>query len=181
MVEYIKNIFRETARKHKLIKSFQCSRNHNIGEGNSQYPMLWLELPLYGKSNKGLITNDISFDVMLIPSEDLTPSQCQELAFSCGLNIIEYIKREFKKKGYEIPDWTYHTLEHYYDDNTFGCRFSLTLVLINMLDLCVVDEQFDENKEWEEKETMNKFDTNPNNACEVFTDKLPTFDLKLRK
>lgn len=183
MINKIVDIFKDVCRKHKLIKSFIYNRTYELGSGNDVHPLVWLEDPIYisnyGQSGAGF-EYQVNFSVLLIPTQSgLSFQECQDLALSAGINIIEYFKKYRTKKDlFKIKDgYTALTLQHYYDDNTAGARFSIIIELVNPTNICLLDEQFDEDKEFEVKELINDFDITPANNCTTFVDKLPDFNI----
>jgi hypothetical protein len=50
-----------------------------------------------------------------------------------------------------------------------------------MQNLCLIDEQFDKDKQFDENKALPDFDITPANNCESFSNKFPVFDLKTRK
>lgn len=184
MLSTIINTFKELAKKHKLIQSFYYDKNYELGEGNELHPMFWLEEPIYGANNgkngEGFYVT-VSFCILLIPNEDRNEQRCQELALSCGLNIIEKLKRNEDSEVTVKNDWTWVTLSDYYDNNSSGCRFTVNLYIPSIANWCLLDEQFDDDKEFEIKEPLNDFNVNANSKCEVFTNKPLDFNLKLKR
>lgn len=184
MIDLIIKEFRELARKHKLIKSFYYDKNYEIGEGNEIHPLFWLEEPIYG-TNDGAngqgFYNTVTFSILLIPDTDRDVKRCQELAFSCGLNIIEKIKRNEDDFFTVKPDWNYLTLSDYYDNNSAGCRFTVNLYCRNITDLCLLDEQFDNCGSFVCPEPMNDFKVKPESPCETFTNKVLDFDIPTKR
>jgi len=182
MINSIINIFYNQARQHKSLKAFYYGRNYELGSGKENYPLLWLEDPLKGYNQNNVFANSVNFSVLFLPDKEHTTASLQSLAFSIGLNIIERIKRYSNELGVSIqPNWSYLTLSDYYDDNACGCRFSVSFTQGNMQNLCLIDEQFEEDKQFDTVSLLKDFDINPANNCEVFTDKFPVFDLKTRK
>jgi hypothetical protein len=176
MINSILNIFRRQAREHKTIKAFYYNRNYELGNGKENHPLLWLEDPVYGHNQDNVFVNSVSFSVLFIPSTEESVSHLQNLGFSIGLNIIERIKKD-TACGISIrPDWTYTTLRDYYDNNACGCRFSINFSQVNMQNLCLIDEQFDTEKEF----VPDLSGLLPDNT-EIFDHKLPDFDIKTRK
>lgn len=181
MIAGIIDIFRNQAREHKTIKAFYYNKNYEIGSGKDIYPLFWLEDPINGRNQDNTFMNSVNFSILFVSKEKEPVISLQNLAFSIGLNIIERIK---KNKDIEIgikPDWTFTTLRNYYDDNATGCRFSVNFIQKNMQNLCLIDEQFDENKQFKENNSLPDFDIIPANNCEQFSNKFPVFDLKTRK
>jgi len=181
MINSIITIFREQARSHKAIHSFYYNRSYELGSGNEDFPLFWLEDPVTGRNRSNLFVNSVNFSILFIPKEESDILNLQNLAFSTGLNIIERIKRD-KDSGISIlPTWSYITLRDYYDNNACGCRFSVDFTQLNMQNLCLIDEQFDDSKDFSKKEVLSGFDIAPSNGYEVFSNKLPVFDLKTSK
>lgn len=177
MINSIIDIFRQQAREHKTIRSFYYNRNYEIGSGNEAHPLLWLEDPITGRNQANTFTNTVSFSVLFVPTNEDEVAHLQNLAFSIGLNILERIKYNDSISVSVLPSWSYLTLRNYYDNNACGCRFSVELVQRNMQNLCLIDEQFDENKEFDDNSTLNRFDVSTSNTCETFVNKLPVFDI----
>jgi len=180
MVTNIVDIFRQQAREHKTIKAFYYNRNYEIGSGREKHPLLWLEDPIYGSNQNNIFVNSLNFSILLIPQKDQGVSDLQNLAFSIGLNIIERIKRQNKEICIR-PDWSFITLRDYYDNGSCGCRFSLNFTQTNMQDLCLIDEQFDIDNEFDETKIISDFNISPENNCETYTNKFPEFNLKTVK
>lgn len=186
MINKIVATFKDVCRKHKLIKSFIYNRTYELGGGNDVHPLVWLEEPIYltnfAQSGAGF-QYQVNFSVLLIPKQcGLTFQECQNLALSAGLNIIEYFKKYYSKrenKGlFKVRDgYSGITLQHYYDDDAAGARFSVVFEIVNPTNICLLDEQFDEDKEFEVKELINDFTITPANNCTTFVDKLPDFNI----
>lgn len=181
MIHTIIEIFRKQAREHKTIKSFMYSHNYEKGNGRDMYPLFWLEEAIRGQNKDNVFINSVDFAILFVPNDKQNKQDLQNLAFSIGLNIIERIKQNEKESINILPNWSYLTLSDYYDDDAVGCRFSVNFTQRNIQNLCLIDEQFDEDKEFDKKNGLVEFDVLPANGCETFTNKLPVFDLKTKK
>lgn len=181
MITTIIDIFKKQAREHKAIQAFYYNRNYELGSGKDQYPLFWLECPITGRNDNNTFTNSVNFSILFSPNKDRTIEELQNLAFSIGLNIIERIKADRDSDISILANWTYTTLRNYYDDNAAGCRFSVNFTQRNMQNLCLIDEQFDTNKDFDKSKPLKDITVDPANNCEIFVNKLPQFDLKTRK
>lgn len=181
MIKTIIDTFRQQARQHKTIKAFYYNRNYEKGSGKDIYPLLWLEDPLMGNNRNHAFQSSVDFCILFVPTAKDSVEELQNLAFSIGLNILERIKSDAQAEVAIEPNWSYITLRDYYDDDACGCRFSVKLTQRNMQNLCLIDEQFDANKVFEVQKTLSEFDVKSHNASEVFSNKLPEFNLKIRK
>lgn len=179
MITNIIDLFRQQAKEHRAVKAFYYNRNYELGSGKEQYPLFWLEDPVTGFNQNNVFTNSVNFTVLFVPDKDKTVAQLQNLAFSIGLNILERIKRDKNSQISILPDWTYTTLCDYYDDNACGCRFSVNFTQVNMQNLCLIDEQFDAAGDFEPQNSpLNNFDVDRKGNYQVFTNKLPDFNLR---
>lgn len=181
MIKSVINTFREQARSHKSIQSFYYNRTYELGSGNENYPLFWLEDPLTGQNRGNIFSGTVNFSVLFIPDNKQQILHYQNLAFSIGLNIIERIKQNESAPIKIQPSWTYITLREYYDNDACGCRFSVDFTHPNMQNLCLIDEQFDDSKEFDTRTTLIHFDLTGNDGQEVYSTKLPVFDLKTTK
>lgn len=178
MINSIIQLLRKQAREHKALRAFYYKRNYELGAGNDLHPLFWLEDPISGRNQQHVFTNKVNFSILFIPKNEEEVLRFQNLAFSVGLNILERIKADTHSVVTVLPTWTYLTLRDYYDNNACGCRFSVDFVQRNMQDLCLIEEQFDTNKEFDDTSTLLDFEVK---GSEVFEGKLPVFDLKISK
>lgn len=182
MINSIIEMFRRQAREHKTIRSFYYNRNYEMGSGNEAHPLFWLEDPLTGRNNANTFTNTVNFSVLFVPKDDAGVANLQNMAFSIGLNILERIKYDDTVPVSVLPSWSYLTLRNYYDNNACGCRFTVELVQRNMQNLCLIEEQFDGENEFEASKSLTYFDVKTTSgSVETFANKLPVFDLKTSK
>lgn len=179
MITSIIDIFRRQARQHKIIQAFYYNRNYELGSGKDRYPLFWLEDPVYGRNENNTFTNSVNFSILFVPDSRSMVQDLQNLAFSAGLNILERIKKDASSPIHIEPDWTYTTLRDYYDDKACGCRFSVNFTQRNMQNLCLIEEQFDKDKEFAENPSLNDFELK--GSVEVFRNKFPDFDLKIQR
>lgn len=181
MINSIINLFRQQAAEHKTIQSFYYNRQYEIGSGNEAHPLFWLEDPIIGNNQNNTFVNTVNFSILFIPGSDNEVIGFQNLAFSIGLNILERIKRDKDSQISIMPTWSYLTLRNYYDNNACGCRFTVDMTQRNMQNLCLIDEQFDSEKDFTTQAQIPEFDIEVAGNCETFVNKLPVFDIKTSK
>lgn len=181
MIKSIVETFKTQARQHKTIKAFSYGRIYEKGSGKDRHPLFWLEDPMTGRNQSNTFANIVNFSILFAPRKGDKIDELQNMAFSIGLNIIERIRADNRSPIGILPDWTYLTLTDYYDDNACGCRFTVNFTQRNMQNLCLIDEQFDSGKEFEDKQLLADFDVSSSVSCEIFTGKLPDFNLKTKR
>lgn len=181
MINIIIDIFKNQAREHKVIKAFYYNKNYELGTGKEIHPLFWLEDPITGTNQSNMFRSSVNFSILFVPGSNDNISNLQSICFSIGLNIIERIKANRESIISINPDWTFMTLRDYYDNNACGCRFSVNLNIVNMQNLCLIEDQFDPNKQFEDNSILPNFDLKTSDGCDIFTNKLPVFDLKTSK
>lgn len=183
MINNILNTFRKQAREHKAIRSFYYNRNYEIGSGNEKHPLLWLEDPIMGRNLDHVFTSTVNFSILFIPDDETEVNCLQNIAFSVGLNILERIKADVESEVAIQPNWSYLTLRNYYDNNACGCRFSLELTHRNMQNLCLIEEQFDVDKQFADSQVLHADSAvrSVTRSVDICSNVLPVFDLKIAK
>ena len=181
MVRSIIDSFCKQAREHKAIKAFYYNKVYEHGSGKEKYPLFWLEDPVYGRNRDNIFQNMVNFSVLFLPEKGRDVADLQNMAFSVGLNILERMRQDDNAPFSILPDWTYLTLRNYYDDDACGCRFSVNFVQRNMQNLCLIEEQFEADKEFGTDMLLPEMKIGTANHCEIFANKFPEFNLKTRK
>lgn len=197
VINDIINTFYLLSKEHKLIRSFKYDRiSKGAGIGEELYPQCFLEDPIYiGDStlNNGSVICQVSFDIVMIPQafenydkKQLTVEDCQSIAHEIALSYIARMRNmsinydEYEGKDYaEIKplSWNFITLRNWYDNRAAGIRCTLNLSLNNPINICDVEENFDENKEFNLDKLLSDVNTDDAESCVSFGYKLPQFKL----
>lgn len=175
------DILYELARQHKSVKAFVYNSVNEIGNGSELYPLFWLEDPLLGdNADARIIRFDFNFSITEIPEEDNQVKPIQDRCFRIGLAIIEKLRKINNNTLLSVKGFNFLTLRDYYDNKSAGIRFSVTVERTNPQNLCDLDNDFEEGKEFPAIEALPKFKTDNPKGCATFPDKpgLPkiTFD-----
>lgn len=202
MINSIIRTFYNISKEHKLVRQFKYDRlSKGSGIGEENHPLVFLEDPIYvGDStlNDGSVRCTVNFDVVMTPQafenfnvvKQLTPEECQSVAHSIALNFVAKI-RDIKKNydlydeneyntSMEVIEYSFVTLRNWYDNNASGVRCTMIISLDNPINLCDLEEHFDEDKEFDLGELMNNVDTDGAEGCPssaIFSYKLPKFSL----
>lgn len=174
----IVDLFYTLTRENIYLKAFFYGKSYEKGEGNEYHPLLWLDDPIYGSNFNNILTWNVNFDILDIPSCEYPVSVVQGNCLKIGLAIIEKIKKPSRRQGIEFDTFSFITLRDYYDNKAAGIRFTLTLKTPNPVDICKDD--FDPNKQFPDNNQLPDIDTSNKEGCAVFSDKfeLPKFNLR---
>lgn len=175
------NFFYELARQHKRIKGFYYGKSYEKGAANDNYPLMWLDDPIYGNAIGPDGSNPLAYtcnvDILGIPANNTEVLAVQSEAFTVGLTLAEKIKQTRKVTGFYIGSYSFVSLRDYYDDNAAGYRFTYRILQANPVDRC--NEDFDPNKQLPRPDTLPDFNTDNPDGCAIFNNKsgLPNFKI----
>lgn len=197
MINNIVKTFYILAKEHKLIRSFKYERlSKGAGIGEENYPQVFLEDPIYISDSTltdGSVKAEVNFDIVMTPQafenynkRQLTEQDCQNIAHTIALAFISRLNN--MDENYDLYEdknlnrltpltWNFVTLRHWYDNDCSGVRCTLLLSMDNPINLCDVEENFDDNKSFDLDSKLSKIDTNDANGCTNFDYKLPKFTL----
>jgi hypothetical protein len=163
MITKIHDAFYRAAEKHKAIRSFYWGDNRSQGFGNELSPIVYVETPLYFKREGNYISYTVDFKV-LFPDlgHDTGKWMPQEDARKAGTEIIMYIMRH-RLLPFDISEWDAYTLEYDTDNGLYGVRFSLTIPVPMLENICTNDNNFDPDKVFERVELYPEIDINRGN------------------
>lgn len=185
------------AKEHKLVRGFKYDRiSKGAGIGEENHPLVFLEDPIYvGDSTLtgGSVTVQVNFDVVMTPqafenhfNKQLTVEDCQSVAHEIALSFIARLRNmsvnydEYEDKEY-IPikplSWSFITLRNWYDNAAAGVRCTLNLSVDNTINICDVEENYDENKEFDLDSLLSDINTEDADGCITFDYKMPKFTL----
>lgn len=199
MIKSIINTFYNISKRHKLIRSFVFNKlSKSIGSGEQNYPMCFLEEPIYigdATLNDGSVTVSLTFDIIMLPQafqnynvKQLTNEECESISHSIALNYVAFLNDMYKHKeeydesefntSIHVLKYNFLTLRNFFDDAASGIRCSLLISVDNPISYCDLDEHFDENKEFDLNKLLSDIETDDAEGCSSSFDyKLPTFKL----
>lgn len=147
MIYHIVNAFKETALKHKAILTFKYQDQIliNAQPNNKHYSCIIETDPLFGEVN-GNHTLTLNMDILGVGDE----LEVQDIASQIGLSIINKVVNDNRNimslRTYSILLFTKKS-----DDSCAGARFTIQLIVPSFMDLCIEDEYWLTDEEYEEK------------------------------
>lgn len=151
MFEDIINYIGEIALRHKAVRSFQYKKRIKINaQNNTPYMQVIVEDNSYLQLIKtnNVFTCTLNIDILGQPKDETQILEVQNDALTVAVNIMAYIERDITYKGMlSIYDYDMLMLSEFTDDRSAGVRLSLELVLPIPIDLCTLDDNFNDEVE----------------------------------
>lgn len=173
MLKDVINILKDISLRHKGVRTFRYQSDiYNNAQNNHKMYQIYVDDVSLHELN---ITTNIfkaQFEVYILGFvDDENPIlDVQNNAYTIACDIMAYIDTQEAFKGVlSVYDYSILTLSHYTDDNASGVKLSLVLQMPSPVNLCTLDENFnDEPYEEEEdmdidinKEEVGEIDLNP--------------------
>lgn len=172
MFKQIIDYLMETALKHKAVKQSKYQRRSLINaQNNNRYIQFIIEddpFTQYIKTSN-VFTITYNIDILGFPTKDYSSLQIQSDCFQIGNEILKKIDKGEMSKYLSVWDYSFLSLSNFTDDNASGQRLTLELVVPNPVNLCTLNDNFDDEVEVEETDIeLDLKDVNPpSNADEL--------------
>lgn len=174
LIEVIKNI----CLRYKGTKTFRYQDVFlNNAQNNYATLQIYLSDTTHHDLNISTVPNIFKMEVTLYildhPSkEEDAILDCQDRCYDAALNIIAKLDRlEEYQDIISVHDYSITTISHYSDDDSAGVRASIELEIPVGVDLCAVDDNFNEKP----------YEPEPDHEIDLPEKEEPTLDLKRTK
>ena len=162
MIKDVINILKDISLRHKGVRTFryQGEKFNNAQNNYKTYQVYVDDISLHELN----ITTNIfkaQFEIYILGfvDDENTVLEVQNNAYTIACDIMAKIDIDDTYKGVlSVYDYSILTLSHYTDDNAAGVKLSLVLQMPNPVNLCTLDDNF--NDEPYEDEPDNEIDIN---------------------
>ena len=172
MLKDVINILKDISLRHKGVRTFKYQSDiYNNAQNNHKYFQVYVDDVSLHELN---ITTNIfkaRFEVYILGfvDDDTTILEVQNNAYTVACDIMAYIDTQDAFKGVlRVYDYSILTVAHYTDDDAAGVKLSLVLEMPNPVDLCTLDENFNDEP----------YEDEPDNEIDLDTDEVGDIDLK---
>ena len=162
MLKDVINILKDISLRHKGVRTFKYQSDiYNNAQNNHQYYQVYVDDISLHELN---ITTNIfkaRFEIYILgfTDDENTILDVQNNAYTIACDIMAYIDTKSDFKGVlRVYDYSILTVSHYTDDNAAGVKLSLVLEMPNPVDLCTLEDNF--NDEPYEDESDKEIDLN---------------------
>lgn len=175
MFEDIVKRFRDLAEKLNHIQTFRYGLiTKTLGVNEDDYGLFYLENPILVETSKlevGTMVVQLNFQILFTPNRGETKNlnivECQSLAEKLAQAFILKMKSEYKQRIAPFNPLTFSIIPtmKWYDDDSAGVRVSMRMECPNPLNYCLVDDYFNEEKEWNTDSAFNDIDYSNAEDC----------------
>ena len=158
MIKDIIEILKNVSLRHRGVRTFKYQSDiYNNAQNNyATYQVYVDDISLHQLN----ITTNIfkaEFQIYILSQPDGTSGNTildvQNNAYTIACNIMAYIDTQDEFKGVlSVYDYSILTLSHYTDDNAAGVKLSLVLEMPNPVNLCELDDNFNDEPYPEEQD-----------------------------
>ena len=171
MIKDIINIIKDLSLRHKGVKTFRYQSNtlNNAQNNHAMYQVYIDDISLH---ELNITTNifKVHFEIYILgfPTNESgnTILDVQDNAYTIACDIMSKLDSDDAYKGVlSVYDYSLLTLSHYTDDNASGVKLSLVLAAPNPVNICELDDNF--NDEPYEEEQDHEIDINEEGVGDI--------------
>lgn len=163
MLKDIVNIIRDVSLRHKGVRTFRY-QSDLLNNAQNNYGTFQVYLDDISHHQLNITTNifKVEFELYVLaqPTKEYgSILDIQDEAYTIAVNILGYLDNMSEYQGIlSVYDYSILTLAHYTDDDSAGVRMSIVLQVPSPLNLCTLEENF--NEEPYEEDTDNDITVN---------------------
>ncbi len=172
MIKDIVNLIKETALRHKGVKTFRYTGDdlHNQ-QNNHEYYQVYLDDVSYHQLNITTNIFKVEFNLYILGFPVNIPDDIldkQNNAYTIAADIVAYLDTNEAFRGIlSVYDYSILTLSHYTDDNAAGVKLSLVLAMPSPVNLCELDDNFNDEPYEPEKDDDIDIDVNETGDIDI--------------
>ena len=177
MLKDIVNIIRNTALMHKAVHTFRYQGDDlNNAQNNHEYYQVYLDDISYHQLNITTNIFRVEFNLYLLGfvDDDNPILDVQNNAYTIAADIIAKIDTDEANRGVlSVYDYSIVTLSRYTDDKSAGVKLSLVLAMPSPVNLCVLEDNFNDEPYEPEPDKQIDVDTNDVGDIDIKPIRLP--------
>ena len=173
MIKDIIDILRNVSLRHKGVRTFRY-QNDNFNNAQNDYDTYQIYVDTVSLHRINITTNIFlsEFEIYILghPSFESgsTIEDVQTEAYTIAVDIMGYLDNMPQYKGIlSVYDFSILTLEGYSNDKSSGVKLSLTLQLPSPLDLCTLEDNFNDEPYEEEEDDVITISNNNYNVDDI--------------
>lgn len=150
MIQDFVDLFKNIALRHKLVRTFRY-QDKVLNNAQNNFKTFQVYMDTVSLHQLNIKTNIFTseFEFYILGQSDGTSgntiADVQGLAFTIAVDILGYIENSDEYDGVlSLHDYSILTLDHYSDDDSSGCKLSVILATPSPLNLCELDDHFND-------------------------------------
>lgn len=179
MIKSFVELFKNIALRHKSVYTFRY-QGDDYNNAQNNYRTYQVYMDTYSVHQLNITTNIFigEFQLYILSQPDGTSGNTvedvQTNAFTIAVDILGAIENWEEYKGVlSLHDYSILTLDRYSDDSSAGVKLSVVLEYPSPLNLCTLDDNFDDEPHEEEPDHEIDIDSNEVGDIDINPIKLP--------
>lgn len=171
MLKDIIQILKDVSLKHKGVRTFRY-QSDKLNNAQNNYGTFQVYVDDVSLHELNITTNifKVKFEIYVLGQPDGTSGNTildvQNNAYTIACDIMAYIDTQEAFQGVlSVYDYSLLTLSHYTDDDASGVKLSLVLQTPSPVNLCTLEDNF--NDEPYEDEPDHEIDIDTNEVCDI--------------
>ena len=177
MLKDIINILKDISLRHKGVCTFKYQSDiYNNAQNNHKYYQVYVDDVSLHQINitTNIFKTEFEIYVLGFVDDDNTILDVQNNAYTIAADIIAYIDTKNEFKGVlSVYDYSILTLSHFTDDNSAGVKLSLVLQMPSPVNMCTLDDNFNDEPYEPEPDKEIDIDTKEVGKLDINPIKLP--------
>lgn len=164
MIKDLVNIIKNVSLRHKGVRTFRYQSGiYNNAQNNYKPFQVYLDDVSYHNLNitTNIFTVEFNLYILAQPTKDEDGIlEVQDNAYTIAADIVAYL--DINYAGIlSMHDYSIMSLSHYSDDDSAGVRLSITLETPSPVNLCSLDDNFNDEPYEDEPDTEITVDIKP--------------------
>lgn len=164
MIKDLVNIIKDVCLRHKGVRTFRYQSGiYNNAQNNYKPFQVYLDDVSYHNLNitTNIFTVEFNMYILSQPTKDKDGIlEVQDNAYTIAADIVAYLDINYAGV-LSMHDFSIMTLSHYSDDDSAGVRLSITLETPSPVNLCSLDDNFNDEPYEDEPDTEITVDIKP--------------------
>lgn len=178
MLQDIINILKNVSLRHKGVRTFKYQGDDlfNSQNNNSMYQVYVDDISLHELNiTTNIFKAEFQVYVLGFVDDENDVLTVQNNAYTIAADIIAYIDTQDEFKGVlSVYDYSILTLSHFTDDNAAGVKLSLVLQMPSPVNLCTLEDNFNDEPYSGDTDTEITIDENEIGDIDIQPIHLPT-------
>ena len=171
MLKDVVNIIKDISLRHKGVRTFRYqSEILNNAQNNNKMYQVYVDAVSLHELNINTNIFNAKFEIYILgfTDDENTVLEVQNNAYTIACDIMAKIDIDDAYKGVlSVYDYSILTLSHYTDDNAAGVKLSLVLQMPNPVNLCTLDDNFNDEP----------YEDEPDNEININNDEIGDIDI----
>lgn len=154
MIKNVIDAIRDVCEKVEGIQFFSYNGADKINaQNNNETIQVWVEDDIFIQYlvDKDIIKATVNLDILDKRYQGDKSLDIHDNTITLAVVIMKLLHDLYQGEVY-VYDYSMMTLSDYTDDELYGTRLTMYLILPSLIDVCNIDEWIDDIKEWKKKD-----------------------------